>query len=536
MLESIKILRTLEATHSPVDSKEGPMLRERFLRTGMVWSMWVLGIVGSVGTAMASKKDNTLNIAWEKELETLDLYYNTAREGIIVSHLIYDTLFYRDPKTNEYLPLLATSYKWIDDTTMEIKLRTGVKFHNDEVFDADDVVFTINYVTNPDNKVLVQQNVAWMERAEKTDSTTVRIYLKRPFPAALEYLSNYVPIYPNEYYSKVGSKGFGAKPIGTGPYKVQQVEPGKSIVFVRNESYFKDGPKGYPSIEKIVQRTIPEVNTKLAELITGGLDWVWQVPPDQMEKLAKMPHLRVIPAETMRVGFLYMDASGRSGPNPFQKLEVRRALNHAIDREAMAKKLVGGQSRVIHTACFPTQFGCTDEGAMRYEYNPDKAKSLLAQAGYPDGFEVDLYAYRERPYAEAVVGYLKAVGIKANLQFMQYAAMRDKWHAGKASLGYWTWGSYSINDCSAITGYWFKFGPDDYARDEQVKEWLELADATVDPQKRKEYYGLALRRIAEQAYWVPLFSYVSNYAFHKDLEFEPHPDEVPRFYKAKWRF
>lgn len=485
--------------------------------------------------SLAGKKDNSLNIAWEKELETLDLYYNTAREGIIVSYLIYDTLFYRDPKTSQYVPSLATGYRWINDTTLEVELRKGVLFHNKEPLDADDVVFTVNYVTNPENKVLVQQNVNWMERAEKLDQFKVRIYLKKPFPAALEYLANYLPIYPNEYYSRVGSKGFGSAPVGTGPYRVERVEPGKSIVFVKNEGYFEGSPKGKPSIAKIVQRTIQEVNTKLAELITGGLDWIWQVPPDQVEKLARVPGIKVIPGETMRIGFLFMDAAGRSGPNPFQKLEVRRALNHAIDRETMARKLVGGQSRVVHTACFPSQFGCTDEGVMRYEYDPEKAKKLLAQAGYPEGFEVDLYAYRERPYAEAVVGYLKAVGIKANLQFGQYAAMRDKWQAGKVSLGYWTWGSYSINDCSAITGYWFKFTSDDSARDQQVKEWLEVADTTVEPEKRKEYYRKALQRIAEQAYWVPMFSYVSNYAFHEDLEFTPYPDEVPRFFEARWK-
>jgi len=483
----------------------------------------------------AGKKDNSINIAWEKELETLDLYYNTAREGIIVSYLIYDTLFYRDPKTSEYLPSLATGYRWISDTVLEIDIRQGVLFHNKEPMDAEDVVFTVNYVTNPENKVLVQQNVAWMERAEKVGQYKVRIHLKKPFPAALEYLSNYLPIYPNKYYAKVGPKGFGTAPVGTGPYRVEKLEPGKSVVFVRNETYFEGSPKGKPSIARIVQRTIQEVNTKLAELITGGLDWIWQVPPDQVEKLSQVPNIKVIPAETMRIGFLYMDAAGRSGANPFQKLEVRRALNHAIDRESMARKLVGGQSRVIHTACFPSQFGCTDEGAMRYPYDPEKAKKLLAQAGYPDGFEVDLYAYRERPYAEAVVGYLRAVGIKANLQFMQYAAMRDKWQGSKASLGYWTWGSYSINDCSAITGYWFKFTPDDAARDEQVKQWLEVADTTVEPEKRKDYYSKALQRIAEQAYWVPLFSYVSNYAFNKDLEFTPYPDEVPRFFEARWK-
>ncbi len=485
--------------------------------------------------AQAGKKDNTLNIAWEKELETLDMYYNTAREGIIVARLTFDNLIYRDPESNEYKGLLAKSFKWVDEKTMELELRQGVKFHNGEPFDADDVVFTLNYVSNPANKVLVQQNVSWIKNAEKLDKYKVRIHLKEAFPAALEYLSGPMPIYPNEYYGKVGSKEFGVKPVGTGPYKVDKIVPGKSVTFLRNDDYFADSPKGKPAIAKIVQRTIPEVNTKLAELMTGGLDWIWQVPPDQAPKLAQAPNVTVVPAETMRVGFLYLDSAGRSGDSPLKKLEVRRAINHAIDRQAMAKNLVGGQARVINGACFPSQFGCAQQGVMGYDYSPEKAKKLLAEAGYPNGFEIDLLAYRERPYAEAIVGYLKAVGIKVNLQYMQYAAMRDRWHAGKGQIGYWTWGSYSINDVSAIAGYWFKFGPDDYAKDEQLKKWLETGDTSVDPKVRKEAYQKALSRIAEQAYWVPLFSYVSNYAFSKDLDFKPYPDEVPRFFLSKWK-
>ena len=117
--------------------------------------------------AVAGKKDDTLYFSWPKELETLDRYYNTAREGMIVSRQICDDLLYRDPDTSEYKPLLAKSYKWLDNTNMEFELRQGIKFHNGEKFDADDVVYTLNFVSNPDNKVLVQRNVNWIEKTEK---------------------------------------------------------------------------------------------------------------------------------------------------------------------------------------------------------------------------------------------------------------------------------------------------------------------------------------------------------------------------------
>jgi peptide/nickel transport system substrate-binding protein len=491
-----------------------------------------------VSPVWAGKKDDTLNIATTKELENADRYFNTAREGIIFARHVYDNLLYRDPKTYEYKPLLAKSFNWVDDTTLAIELRQGVKFHNGTEMTADDVVYTLNFAANPENKVLTQRYSNWIKEVVKEGPYKVKILLKEPFPAALEFLSGANPVYPKDYYAKVGPKGFGLAPIGTGPYKVTELEPGKKVVMVKNESYFKDSPKGQPSIGKIVWRTLPEMNTQMAELMTGSLDWIWLVAPDQAEKLAKMPNLTVIPAETMRIGFIVMDAADRTGEqgmdNPFKKLAVRRAVNHAINKGAISKNLVGGDSRSVYSACFPTQFGCTQD-VMKYDYDPEKAKKLLAEAGYPNGFETILYGYRNRPYAEAMVGDLSAVGIKAKLMMMKYAALREKHRAGKVQFNFQTWGSYSINDVSASVSYFFEFSDDDMARDPQVRDWLLEADTSIDSEKRKMLYKKALQRIAEQAYWAPLFTYVSNNCFSKDLDFTPYPDAVPRFFQASWK-
>ena len=506
----------------------------RIIRILIVTLVALAFVSATQAPVMAGKKDDTLYFSWKKELETLDRYYNTAREGMVVSRQICDDLLYRDPDTNEYKPLLAKSYKWLDTTTMEFELRQGIKFHNGEKFDADDVVYTLNFMSNPDNKVLVARNVNWIDKAEKTGPYQVKIYLKKPFPSALEYLAGNIPIYPNEYYAKVGSKGFGLKPIGTGPYKVVEHEIGRKIVFERNKDYFKDSPKGQPAIGRLVQRTIPEITTMAAELITGGLDWIYLVPMDQAEKMAKFPNLKVVKAESMRVGWLVMDAAGRSGENPFQKLKVRQAVAHAIDRDSISRNLVGGQSRVIHSHCFPTQFGCTDD-VVKYEYDPAKAKALLAEAGYPDGFEIDMYGYRDRPYGEAITSYLRKAGIKAKLKYLKYSALREKVYGSKITFNFTTWGSYGVNDISNITGRFYTFNEVDYARDEQVRDWLAEGDAIIDPEKRKAVYKKALQRIADQAYVLPLFTWVANYVFSKDLDFKPYPDAVPRFFMAKWK-
>lgn len=509
------------------------MARRSFKNIFVMVLVLIVGLAW-VLPAFADKSSNTLNFAWTKELETLDRYYNTAREGMIVSRHVYDDLIYRDPQTWEYKPLLATSWKWIDPTTMELELRKGVVFHNGEKFDADDVVYTLNFVSDPENKVLVQRNVNWIKKAEKLSDYKVRILLHKPFPAALEYLAGNVPIYPNEYYAKVGPQGFGLKPVGTGPYKVVKVEQGKRIVFEKNADYFKDSPKGQPAIDRIIQRTIPEMTTMVAELMTGGLDWIYMVPTDQAEKLEKVPSLNVVRAETMRIGFLQMDATGRTGDTPLKDVRVRKAICYAVDREAIARNLVGGQSRVVHAACYPSQFGCIDN-VTKYEYDPARARKLLAEAGYANGFEIDFYGYRDRPYGEAITGYLREVGIKANMKWLKYSALRDATKADKVALVMNTWGSYGVNDISNITGQHFRMEYNDFARDQEVTDWLDEGDNSIDEAKRREVYAKALKRIADQAYWLPLFSWVANYAFDKDLDFTPYPDAVPRFFLTAWK-
>lgn len=482
----------------------------------------------------AGADDNSLTVAFPRELETLDTYQNSSREGVVLSRHVWDGLVYRDPETGEYVGNLATSWAWVDDITLEFKLREGVTFHNGEPFNADDVVFTMNYVADPANGVNPQRNVAWIKGAEKVDDFTVRILLDEPFPAALEFLSGPVVIYPDQYFAEAGAAGMATAPIGTGPYKLGEYKQGERLVLERFGDYFADSPKGVPSIDTIIWRTIPEDNTQLAEMMSGGVEWIWQIPADQAERMASMDQFVVANEATMRIGYLGFDASDRYGDTPFDDVRVRQAVAHAINRQSIVENLLKGASTVVNSACFPSQFGC-DTNVPTYDYNPEKARALLAEAGYPDGFETPFAAYRDRDYAEAMMGDLAAVGISTTLEYNQYAALRDKVQAGEVPFVFMTWGSYSINDVSAITSNFFKGGADDYARDPEVIAALQEGDTVTDLEARKSAYSRALNRIAEQVYWLPLFSYNANYIFSSGLNFTPTPDEVPTFYNASWK-
>jgi peptide/nickel transport system substrate-binding protein len=490
-------------------------------------------LVSAASPAMADKKNDTLTWLSNSEPDNIDMYENTLREGLILARHIWDALMEVDPNTGDFVPSLAKSYKWIDDTTLQFELRDDVVFHNGEKFSADDVVATMNYLGNPETKVKSTSTTKFIAGAEKLGPYKVNVKLKYAFPAAMQYFASVVVIYPKSAFANGKPTGMATKPIGTGPYKATEISYGKRMVFEKFDKYMKGGPKT-PTIGKMVFRQIEERGTQLAELLSGGADWIWRVPPDMAKNLKGRKGFTITEGETMRVGYIQMDASGKSGDTPMKNLKVRQAINHAIDRDTIRKTLMGEAARVLHVACFPTQFGCIDKDAKRYDYDPKKAKAMLAEAGYPNGFETAFFAYRDRPIAEAIIGQLGQVGIKAKLNYLTAGAIREFRRTKGTPLSFGTWGSSSINDVTAILGNWFQGNDDDSARDKTVIDLLNQGN-TTDQEVRKKVYKEALERIADQAYWVPLFSWVYNYAYVDTLEFKPDPDEMPRFWNAKWK-
>lgn len=502
----------------------------------------VLGasIAFNADLADAGKKDDTIVWSTERDNPIADPYYINTRELVIIGHHAYDTLLFADPKTNDVKPQLATSWKWVNDLTLEFELRKGVKFHSGKEMDAEDVAYTLNHVVNKENGVLNYSTLAWIKNVEAIDKHKVRINLARAFPPALVYLAAAGYVMPKGHYDDApkkpdGKKDFGAvKPNGTGPYRITDVKAGEYILLERFDDHFKESAKGRPGVAKVKFRTIKDNNTRSAEIMTGAIDFMWEMPKDVAERMAQAPNLKVEIAKTLRVGYLQFDVHGKSGQKFFTDKRVRQAVMHAINRDAIIKNLVGPGSVIPHAACYPEQFGCSDD-VVKYDYNPEKAKKLLAEAGHPNGFEFDFYGYRDRDVVEAIIGDLSKVGMKAKLTWMQYVAFLDAVRNGKAPIGHATWGSNSIPDVSAITAHFFSGGPDDTARDAEVIKGITAADSLIDPEKRKAAWRGVLNRIQDEAYWLSLFTYTKYQAWSKDLDYTPTADEIPQFYAAKWK-
>ena len=484
--------------------------------------------------ALAQKSADTLRISWREAVVDIDPYHNPLRNGLVLSQLVWDGLIARDAETFALKPLLATSWKFIDQTTIEFELRAGITFHNGDRMTADDVVYTVDQALH-DSLVAVPSNYAWLAGAERIDDLHVRIRLKQVFPAALEYIALTLPILPSAYRARAGAAAFARVPVGTGPYRVTHADP-QTIELERSDRGVAPGAKGRPEISRIAIRQVRDAEAELADLQSGNADWIWAYAPDRSPEIAANPALQEARAESMRIGYLSLDAAGRSGAgNPLTNLKVRQAVFAAIDRAALARPLLAVGGRLLDTPCFPTQFGCDQAAALHPMLDLARARALLVEAGYPQGFDTEIVSYVLPRYAEMVAAQLAQVGIRAKVTQLPLAQAIERAAAGTAPLYMGSWGSYSINDVSAVLPYFFGGGDNDFARVEELEELIAQGGAITTADRRRQLYGRAIRMISEQALWLPLHTYVTTYAFSRALNFRPTADELPRFAQASWR-
>jgi peptide/nickel transport system substrate-binding protein len=483
----------------------------------------------------ADKASDTLTWISRYPIDVIDPYSNTAREATIInSQLVWDTLVWRDPATGEYLPLLATEWSWKDDKTLSFKLRSGVKWHNGEPLTVDDAVATFTRVSSPEAKVGIPANTAWIEGAEKTGEDTFDLKLKRPFPAALEYLSSLLPVLPKNMYGEDGKQAPTVESsVGTGPYRVVSFTPSNSIELEVNPDYFEGSPKGKPSIGKIVNRTVPDNSTQIAELLSGGADWIWNVSLDQAAPMRGRDGIEVVSAETMRQSMITFNVRDISAKNPLQDYRVRQAVAHAIDRQAIVSSMVGEGATIPKAVCAVSQFGC-EQDVKQYDYDPELSRKLLAEAGAND-LTLDLQGTRNADWTAAVGAYLNAVGIKTTINQLTYAAAQERLANNQSQLYLLDQGFFSINDASAALGFFYMGDSLDSAQDKELTSITLGANDTTDVEKRRALYSSAFKKIADNLYAFPMWTHPNIHAFNSELEMGSYTDENPRFYFAKWK-
>ncbi len=484
----------------------------------------------------AGKADNTMRVAFGEEILNLDYNYTTKREYIILSDLIDEGLFDYDPATNAYIPSVATGYDYIDPTTIEVDLRAGITFHDGSALTADDVAYTYNFIISEASEAQAKGTISrWLENVEVVDADTVRFHMLQEYPLAIRDMANRVQIRPAGTYDE-NQAAMATSHVGLGPYRVVSFEPGTELVLEAYDGYFAESPKQPVSIGTIVIRNIPDAGTQQAELMSGGIDWMFKISRDVAEAMGAAPMVDHVVSTDLRIGFLVLDAFGHTdAEGPLTDVRVRRAMNHAINRPDIAQFLMGGGAQAVYTACHPAQFGC-DQTVPAYKYDPDAAKTLLAEAGYADGFDLELWSYRDKAIAEAMVADLTNIGINVSLRHVKLASLNEARANRDIQAYFGTWGSGGTPDSAAILRVHFSNESDrNMSNNPKVEELVLAAEVTGDQTERARLYSEALGIIADQAYWVPLVSYAQNFLVSSDLNFPVHADGLPRLYRASWK-
>jgi len=314
-------------------------------------------------------------------------------------------------------PSLAESWTSSEDALVyEFTLRKGVKFHNGDDVTAADVKFTFERYHGTANKLLKERVAA----IETPDSQHVRFRLKEPWPDFLTYYIGATGagwIVPKKYVEKVGDEGYKKAPIGAGPYKFVSFTPGRELVLEAFDQYWRKTP----NVKRLVLRVIPDEATRLAALKRGEIDIAYSIRGELAEELERTKGLRLQPAGILATFFLSL-ADQWDPKSPWHDERVRRAASLAIDRKTINEALTLGHSAITNSI-FPQQFDYYWKPPAAV-YDPAKAKQLLAEAGYPNGFDAGEYIC-DGSYgnlAEAVLDNLEAVGIRAKLRPLERAA------------------------------------------------------------------------------------------------------------------
>lgn len=519
--------------------RAGPQLTRRdMVALSLGTGLWV----GAGTPALAGKRDDTLNVAFPREVRTLDALYSNIRELDIISLLIDDALFAIDGKTQEVVPLAAKSGTLVSDKVFEIELRDDVTFHDGSKMTAEDVVYTLDWMTNDKSGTeYVSRFRSWLEKAEALSPSKVRITMKSNYAFIRHDLAMYTKIRKaGTYHDPARPDGINPNATvtrlnGSGPYRVVSFRPGETLLLERNPSYRQGGPKGAPAIGKINIRIIPDYTTQASEVLAGGIDWTFGVPTDIADTIARSGRVQYLAAPSLRVAFIVLDAMGKIQPNgPLTKLEVRQALNHATDRN-MIVRLEGGKAVPVHTPCLPVQFGCAQD-VTNHEFNLQKAKDLLAKAGYPNGFDIELWTGRDRTIVEAIAQMWGRAGVRVRVRNVPNAALTKALQEKQVAAYFTTYGSFGIPDAGALL-------PDRLGRgynsamhgNVELEDAIIAAQGTFDQEARKKHFRRAVEIMADNAYWVPVFEYTQNFLMSPDLVYEQSPDGMPRLFTARWK-
>jgi glutathione transport system substrate-binding protein len=488
-------------------------------------SLFLIGCSNS-NNASSDSKEGKKNIEPAKEQalakkDGKDVTIAVADNFISMDpHDTNDTLSYSAQKTMleglvgfdkdmKVIPVLAESFTASDDAKeFTFKLRKGIKFHDGTPFNAEAVKANIDRLANPDNNLKRHSLFALVKETQIVDENTVKVVLSEPFGAMINNFAHPAAMMISPKALETYGKDVSQHPVGTGPFKFEEWDQSDHLKVVKNEEYWKDG---YPKVDSISFKPTPENGARVAMLQTGEADFIYPVPTEQAEDLNGKDGIVVENKQSIVVRYLSMNTLKK----PYSDPKVRQAINYAINKEAFVKVVMNGFATPLDSVIAPNvQYYSKQE---QYKFNIEKAKELLKEAGYADGFTAKLWGSNNSQTGkgmEFIQQQLAQIGVKVEIVPMESGTMADKiWsvqdpNKAEIELYYGGW-SPSTGDADwgirPLVGGQDAFPPKSYNtayyNSDEVNQAIKDALATADPEKRKAAYEKAQATIWKDAPW-----------------------------------
>lgn len=460
-------------------------------------------------------------------LETLDPYNTNSTLNQAAGKAYYEGLFAFD-KSLKIVPSLATGYEAsADGLVYTIKLRQGIKFQDGTDFNATAVKVNFDRVSNPDNHLARYTQFNQVDKTEVVDPYTVRITLKRPFSAFINALAHPSAMMISPAALQKYGKDIGFHPVGTGPFEFVEWKPAEYLKVKKFDGYWK---KGYPKIDTLTFRTVTDNNTRAAVVQTGEAQFAFPVPFEQASVLAKNDKLDLIDdKKSIMQRYLSMNVMQK----PFDNVKVRQAINYAINKQALAKVAFSGFASVT-TGVIPEGVDyAMQNGSGAWPYDVKKAKALLAEAGYPNGFESTLWSAYNDGTSVKVVQFLQQqlaqVGIKVSVQVLesgqrvQQVQQVQKPEDAKVRLYYAGWSSstgeadWALRPLLSTAAFPPVLNNTAYYSNPKVDDAITKALTTTSRDEKTSLYKDAQENIWKDAPWAFLVTQDNLYVRSKKL-------------------
>ncbi len=477
--------------------------------------------------------DTSVTISQGVDADTLNPDATTVTPTFNIVQHFYERLADFDVP-GRMKPVLALSWKRVNPTTEEFKLRPNVKFSNGDPFTSADVKFSVDWIKNTANKSTQTSYVRDIDRVETPSPLTVRFVSKAP-TAIPPGLTNPIFIMDQKYVEAKGNGYAAEHPVGTGAYVLKEWKHDESISMDVNPTWWN----GKPKIDHVIFRPIPEAAARVAVLKTGGTDLITNVPPQYTVAIAGGQNTRMASTKSGRQLFI---AFNTLSTGPQQNKMVRQAINYAIDVPAILKSVLGGRGYELSSAVPPEYFGY-DASVPGFKHDAGKAKDLLAKAGFPDGKGIDFTIQcpigrynRDREVAEAVAGQLSAVGIKATVRAQEWTSYSGQVNRRALTPLYMLGWNVPVSDADAVyTALFESNAPLSTFKNDRLDKLIDEGRSELSVPKRKTIYAEIAKLVHDEAPWIFLFQYEDLYGRSKRLVFQPRGDEYIRAYEMSVR-